>query len=38
MGSADSGHYYSLIQEKEKQPNNDNKWYEFNDTFVTTID
>ncbi|CAD8161247.1 unnamed protein product [Paramecium octaurelia] len=34
MGSADSGHYYSFIQDK----NDLNKWYEFNDIIVTPAD
>ncbi|CAD8075134.1 unnamed protein product [Paramecium sonneborni] len=34
MGSADSGHYYSFIQDK----NDLNKWYEFNDIVVTPAD
>lgn len=38
MGSADSGHYYSFIQEREKQVPEDKRWYEFNDTFVSYID
>lgn len=38
MGSADSGHYYSFIQEREKVVPDDKKWYEFNDTFVSYID
>lgn len=36
MGIADSGHYYSLIQDREKK--NEEKWYEFNDTFVKYFD
>lgn len=31
VGTADSGHYYSLIKEK-------NQWFEFNDTVVRKID
>lgn len=34
MGSADYGHYYSFIQDK----NDINKWYEFNDTNVSHAD
>lgn len=34
MGSADSGHYYSFIQDK----NDLNKWYEFNDILVSPAD
>lgn len=37
MGTADSGHYYSLINASENQ-SNDNKWIEFNDTIVRTFD
>lgn len=29
LGYADSGHYYSYIQDRESK-----KWYEFNDTVV----
>jgi len=29
LGYADSGHYYSFIQDR-----NNNKWFEFNDTIV----
>lgn len=29
LGYADSGHYYSFIQDR-----NSSKWYEFNDTVV----
>ena len=35
MGIADSGHYYSIIQDREK---NEEKWYEFNDTWVKDFD
>ena len=39
MGVADSGHYYSLIQDRElPEVDNDKKWYEFNDTIVTNFD
>ncbi len=31
QGSAESGHYYSLIKDEEK-------WYEFNDTEITSFD
>ncbi|CAD8074991.1 unnamed protein product [Paramecium primaurelia] len=34
MGSADSGHYYSFIQDKDDL----SKWYEFNDIIVTPAD
>ena len=33
MGSSDSGHYYSLIEDRESDPE-EPKWYEFNDTIV----
>ena len=33
-GVADSGHYYSFIQERE----NDNEWFEFNDIMVLPFD
>jgi ubiquitin carboxyl-terminal hydrolase 9/24 len=36
MGIADSGHYYSLIQDREKV--SEDRWYEFNDTFVSYFD
>ena len=36
LGNADSGHYYSLIQDREKPE--EVKWYEFNDTFVRYFD
>ena len=35
LGTAESGHYYSLIQDRE---NNNGKWYEFNDTSVKDFD
>ena len=35
MGTADSGHYYSFI--KDRQADTD-QWYEFNDTLVSTFD
>ena len=35
-GSADSGHYYSFI--KERQQSNQNRWLEFNDTHVREFD
>lgn len=39
MGIADSGHYYSLIQDREGTfANGEAKWYEFNDTFVSYFD
>jgi hypothetical protein len=35
MGTADAGHYYSIIQDREKEwlPEKE-RWYEFNDTLV----
>lgn len=39
IGNADSGHYYSFIQDREKTfENNDVKWYEFNDRVVRYFD
>jgi ubiquitin carboxyl-terminal hydrolase 9/24 len=39
LGSADSGHYYSLIQDQELTDiPEDKRWYEFNDTFVSRFD
>jgi len=36
MGSADSGHYYSFISDRERNDlPDDKKWFEFNDTLVT---
>ena len=34
-GSADAGHYYSYIKERNKASPNYGKWFEFNDTQVT---
>ena len=34
MGTADSGHYYSFIADRE----NDSGWFEFNDKDVTKFD
>lgn len=35
MGIADSGHYYSYILDREKTDiPEENRWYEFNDTYV----
>lgn len=34
LGVADSGHYYSII----KNRNNSNEWYEFNDKVVRYFD
>ena len=33
MGHADSGHYYSIIQDRHS-----NQWFEFNDTVVRNFD
>lgn len=33
-GSADAGHYYSYIKERNKESPNYGKWFEFNDTIV----
>ncbi len=33
MGTTDSGHYYSLIKERE----NGDVWFEFNDTLVSNF-
>jgi ubiquitin carboxyl-terminal hydrolase 9/24 len=39
MGSADSGHYYSFIRDREKlNVPDDKRWYEFNDTQVSSSD
>jgi len=39
LGFADSGHYYSLIQDREApEVPEDKKWYEFNDHMVTNFD
>jgi ubiquitin C-terminal hydrolase len=35
MGTADSGHYYSFIKDRETT---EDKWYEFNDTMVREFD
>lgn len=40
-GTADSGHYYSFIQDREDPDSTEGKqprWYEFNDTWVTEFD
>ena len=37
IGIAESGHYYSLINERENSDNSE-KWYEFNDSNVTFFD
>ena len=33
-GSADAGHYYSYIKERNRESQNYGKWFEFNDTVV----
>lgn len=33
-GTADNGHYYSYIQNREKE----NEWFEFNDNIVRPFD
>jgi len=38
LGTAESGHYYSYIKERESSSKNYNKWFEFNDTRVTPFD
>ncbi len=39
LGFADSGHYYSLIQDRElTEVSEDQKWYEFNDHLVSSFD
>lgn len=35
-GTADSGHYYSFIKDKDKPESN--KWYEMNDSIVRDFD
>jgi ubiquitin C-terminal hydrolase len=38
-GTADSGHYYSYIKEQERfEANQQEKWFEFNDTMVRDFD
>jgi len=34
-GSADGGHYYSYIKERNRQSPGYGKWFEFNDTKVS---
>ena len=39
MGTSDSGHYYSYIRDRTKlDENNEDIWYEFNDTIITYFD
>lgn len=35
MGNADSGHYYSLITDRDGP---ENEWFEFNDSIVRPFD
>ena len=37
-GSADAGHYYSFIKERNKSSPHYGKWFEFNDTTVREFD
>jgi len=37
-GSADSGHYYSYIKERNPRSPHFGKWFEFNDTTVREFD
>jgi len=34
-GSSDSGHYYSLIKDRELEDPEQEQWYEFNDKIVS---
>lgn len=38
QGTADSGHYYSFIKERENNSVNLNDWFEFNDKDVSRFD
>lgn len=38
QGTADSGHYYSFIKEREEDSANKNEWFEFNDKDVNKFD
>lgn len=38
QGTADSGHYYSFIKEREKNSPQENNWFEFNDKDVLQFD
>ena len=38
QGTADSGHYYSFIKEREEDSVNLNDWFEFNDKDVSKFD
>lgn len=35
VGTADSGHYYSFIKEREPKGGVEARWHEFNDRIVT---
>ena len=37
-GTADGGHYYSYIRERDTTSPNYNKWIEFNDSYISTFD
>ena len=38
QGGAEGGHYYSYIKERDKLSPNYSKWFEFNDTRVSSFD
>lgn len=38
QGTADSGHYYSFIKEREGESASENDWFEFNDKDVSKFD
>ena len=38
MGTAESGHYYSIIKDNSDQLQNNNQWFEFNDHIVRPYD
>lgn len=39
LGTADAGHYYSIINDRERTDiDENNRWYEFNDTVVREFD
>lgn len=37
-GTADSGHYYSFIKEQERFESDPDRWYEFNDIWVSDFE
>lgn len=37
-GTADQGHYYSFIKDREQEQKGDEKWHEYNDTIVRPFD